>query len=174
MTRGIQNAESGPDDRRQVMVRSHPAEKVGKRRLPSEFCWSQSCPLTCPTTSEAPGLKCFQTVRGHLQSHGSVNKLKSLEAWEAQSGLVTVKNSFLLQKKVSSGFILWITPTHIFYITGVHLQQPFFHYALTFACNLTVQLQQATQEEIRKNASWIQYNIEMADYVPDNDVDTPV
>lgn len=44
-------------------------------RLPCVVCWSQSCPLTCPTTSAALRSDFFQPVRGHVQSNQSVNKL---------------------------------------------------------------------------------------------------
>lgn len=134
MMREMQNAESGPDDGQQVIVRSYPGEKVDMNRLPSELCWSQSFPLTCPTTSAALGSNCFQTVRGHLQSYGSVNK-----PWEAQSGLVTAKQwSHLLVS-----------------LLELHIHRSSVYYVLTFTCTLVVQQQEATT----KNASWLQCNI---------------
>lgn len=78
MTRGIQNADSDPDDIQEVIPGSYPGEKVQGSgcALPSQICWSQSCSITSPTTSEAPGSNCFQTVRGHKRSHKQTRRPK--------------------------------------------------------------------------------------------------
>lgn len=105
-------------------------------RLPSESCWSHSCPLTCPTTSVAPAWSCFQTVRAHLQS----NKPESLEPRQAQASLPAAK----LFSTTESGLI-WFHS-----ILSVRLKQ-------LFSSFLTTYLHLYGGKAIRKNASRLQH-----------------
>ncbi len=159
MTWEIQSAESGPDDRLQVMW-GHILER---KCITQTSLWVLLFPELSLNLSHNLSSAAIELFSDSKRSTTVIRERKQTgvpKGLRGSIGSCDSKNQFSVTETV----LIWFHSSHYTYThfqcnrCTVHQQQSvsyLSHYVLTIACNLSVLQQGATQEAVKQNGPWL-------------------